>query len=66
MKIVKYKDANEKDYVYALCDCILADEGIEVPRPDYSCYMSFKCPRCGRSIGIFAKGKYDALYNSNC
>ena len=65
-KIIKCKDGNKKDYVYALCDCLLADEAIEVPRPDYSGFITFKCPRCGRNIGIFAKGKFDALYNSNC
>jgi predicted RNA-binding Zn-ribbon protein involved in translation (DUF1610 family) len=68
MKIVNYKELyernllNEKNFIYAICECTLMGEGIELPRPEKTTYIKFKCPRCGKDLGIIAQGKEEKNY----
>lgn len=50
------KDAN---YEYAVCECHSMAEGIQVPRPKHTSTVYFKCPRCGKKLGMFIIGKKD-------
>ena len=50
---------DEENFVYAVCKCANAGEGIQIPRPDHTDYIKFKCPKCNEPLGIVAKGKYD-------
>ena len=54
---------DEKNYVYAVCECILFHEGLKISRPKYSAYIRFNCPCCNKELGIVAKGKLDILIN---
>jgi predicted RNA-binding Zn-ribbon protein involved in translation (DUF1610 family) len=58
-KIIEYKNADEKNYGYAVCKCTFMNEGIEVPRPEHTKYIRFNCPRCGENLGIMLRGKKD-------
>lgn len=59
-KIVNAKDTNYEDYEYAVCECTLATEGIEIPRPEHTEYIRLKCPRCGKKLGMVVRGKKDS------
>lgn len=63
MRIVDFtkEQKDEDNYAYAICKCTLAHEGIEVPRKDETEFITFNCPRCGRRVGIMAKGKEDLI-----
>lgn len=56
-KIVPYADADEKNNVYAVCECLDTQHGIEIPRDEETKFVSFKCPKCGKSLGIMVRGK---------
>lgn len=57
IKIIKAKDADEKNFAYALCYCTRTDEAIEIPRPDHNSAISFICPRCGERLGLWVRGR---------
>lgn len=64
IKFVKCKDIKclhdgtiDPDYGYAVCECHSTLEGIQVPRPESTCTVSFECPRCGKKLGLFMIGK---------
>ena len=61
MRIVDFTKGqkDEDNFVYAICECTLATEGIEVPRKDNTEFINFNCPRCGRRLGIMVRGKKD-------
>ena len=67
IKFVKCEDIKyicdgtiDPDYGYALCECHLITECIQVPRPENKGTVSFKCPRCGKQLGlVFIHGKKD-------
>ncbi len=58
-KFVDYKDFDYDNYEYAICECGIVNEGIEVSRGDYNSFVQFSCPRCGKRLGIFVRGKKD-------
>lgn len=66
MQIIKYKDADEENFVYAICDCLTPYDGIEIERPVNNMYISFTCPRCGRNLGIYAVGKTELKRRESC
>ena len=55
-RIVNYKDGDESKYTYGICECLKAGECIEIPRRDYSYFLGFQCPKCGRKLGIYVMG----------
>lgn len=57
LKIVSSADADYKNNVYATCECLDAQHGIEIPREEETKNVLFKCPKCGKSLGIMARGK---------
>ena len=61
MRIVNLRkeQMDEDNFVYAVCECTLAWEGIEVPRKYNSGLININCPRCGRRLGIMARGRKD-------
>lgn len=49
---------DETNYGYAICECAMIPyEAVRVDRPEYSGYVYFDCPRCGKSLGLFLSGK---------
>lgn len=53
-EIVKFSASRRPDYKhfnYAVCDCLMANEGIQFPRSGHFTYHRFNCPRCGAFIG---------------
>lgn len=59
IKIVSPKDAiDENKYAYAICECITIgiDYGIQIPRKKYNDFVKFKCPRCGKELGMYVRG----------
>lgn len=70
MKIVLAADADYINNTYAICECTGIHEGIEIPRKDYTEFVSFNCPRCGKKLGMVVLGKMDNIgkgeyYESN-
>lgn len=62
IKIVNYaKEQNKKLYGYAICECTLWGEAIQVPRESTSGLISFNCPRCGKQLGLYLTGKDDNI-----
>lgn len=58
IKIVNYKkERNEKLYAYAVCECTLWNEAIQVPRESTSNWITFNCPRCGKRLCLYVIGK---------
>ena len=59
VKIVKSPfPKNDKEYEYAVCSCFTSiTEGIQIPRPELTSFVEFKCPRCGKNLGMFISGK---------
>lgn len=57
IRIIMYKDADKVNNEYAVCECTSLAEGIEVPRKDYDDFVRFNCPRCGKKLGLFVRGK---------
>lgn len=58
----KYDPSKEDEYGWALCYCCTSPEyGIRVKRKKENHFFAFKCPRCGRKLGIAIKGT-----DSNC
>ncbi len=62
MKIVLAADADYINNSYALCECIQPCYGIEIPRKDYTEFVKFNCPRCGKKLGIVVRGKKDKIF----
>lgn len=61
IRIINMAEADEVNNVYAVCECTLSTEGIEIPRsiiPYVLSFFQFDCPRCGKALGIVAKGSY--------
>lgn len=58
IKYVTKEEVNEDKYGYAVCECTVFDlgYGIQVPRKKYNDFVKFKCPRCGRKLGLFVRG----------
>ena len=59
MKIVNVNNRDEDNYAYAICECTMRDECIEVPRGLYNDFVRFYCHRCGKMLGLFVHGKND-------
>ena len=57
IKIIPYSNADEENYVYAICECMFVTEGIEIPRPEHTELIRVNCPRCNKELGIVALGK---------
>ena len=58
IKIVDYAtEADEENFAYAICECIPLDKGIEIPRQDKTTFIQFKCPKCGKELGMLVIGK---------
>ena len=58
IKYVTKEEVNEDKYGYAVCKCTIIgpDYGIQVPRKKHNDFVKFKCPRCGRKLGLFVRG----------
>lgn len=56
IEIVKSENFDFEHYGYAICECTLLGEGIQIPRKEYNDFVSFNCPRCGKSLGLYVKG----------
>lgn len=56
-KIASIADADYKNNVYAVCECLDAQHGIEIPREEETKFVFFKCPKCGKSLCIMVRGK---------
>ena len=62
IKIVNYrKERNEELYGYAICECTRWDEAIQVPRESTNTSVAFNCPRCGKRLGLWVRGKDNIL-----
>ena len=55
-EIVKNENFDFENNGYAICECTLWNEGIQIPRKENDDFVRFNCPRCGKSIGLFVKG----------
>lgn len=49
----------EHSCAYTICTCLAMHEVIRVERPEYSGRVGVSCPRCGRKLSIFLRGKND-------
>lgn len=58
-KIINVNDRDEDNYAYAICEYTMRDECIEIPRGLYNDFVRFYCPRCGKMLGLFVRGKND-------
>ena len=47
--------ADYEKYEYAVCKCTRIEEAIRIVKPKYSCFLQFKCPCCGESLGLFIR-----------
>lgn len=58
IKYVTKEEVDEDKYSYAVCECTVfgPDYGIQVSRKKYNDFVKFKCPRCGRKLGLFVRG----------
>ena len=56
IEIVKNDYFDFDNYEYALCECTLWNEGIQIQRKEDDYFASFNCPRCGKKLGAFIKG----------
>ena len=59
MKIVLAANADYENNAYAVCECTGMYESIEIPKKDYTEFVRFSCPRCGRKLGMVVRGKKD-------
>ena len=57
--IVSSKDFDYSKNAYAICECTRATEGVQIARSDKDEFVSFKCPRCGRSLGMFVNSLHN-------
>ena len=55
-EIVKNDNFDFENNGYAICECTASNEGIQIPRKEYDDFISFNCPRCSKSLGLFVKG----------
>lgn len=55
-EIVKNENFDFENNDYAICECTLWDEGIQVPRKKHNDFVSFNCPRCGKRLGLCVRG----------
>ena len=59
IEIVKGENFDFEHYGYAICECTLWGEGIQIPRKEYNDFVSFNCPRCGKKLGLYVRGYKD-------
>lgn len=62
IQIIDMQSADEINNAYGVCECTRFYEGIEIPREEYNTFVRFKCPRCGKDLGVFVRGKNDNRY----
>ena len=61
IRIVNRSDKIDNiNYEYAMCECCMFSERVEIPRPECSGVLLIRCPRCGSTIRIGAVGKMEA------
>lgn len=63
IEIVKSENFDFEHYEYAICECTLWGEGIQIPRKEYNDFVGFNCPRCGKSLGMYVRGYKESTYN---
>ncbi len=48
---------DEINYVYAVCKCLVIPQALRIRRPDYNRNITFNCPRCSKTLGVWARGR---------
>lgn len=48
-----------KHHVFLTCECLLTTQAVMVKRPEKDMWIRIKCPKCGKSLYVFAYGPID-------
>lgn len=55
------KEYDNINYAYAVCECLLFGERIEISRPNDNDAINFNCPRCNKKLGLWMRGKKNLI-----
>ena len=53
--MIEVENIIEEGYVYALCECLVIPQGLQIGRPNKTGFS----PRCGEPLRIYARGRYE-------